>query len=196
MRSPTFMRGSSEPTESWKTICMWRRISFMSLLPSPTSSTPSKVTSPAVGSRSRRRVRPSVDLPQPDSPTRPSVSPRRTSRSTPSTACRYPDVRFRNPCLTGKCFFSPRTLSSTSLPPSGGSGATSGVTVPELTRAPPGLERRGRRSRRASTRLPAHPRHGVAAARSCSDRTRSRNGGQNDTPGASRAGSAPCPGSP
>ena len=26
--SPTLIRGSSEPTESWKTICMWRRISF------------------------------------------------------------------------------------------------------------------------------------------------------------------------
>ena len=88
IRSPTFIRGSSEPTESWKTICMCRRISFIALAESPTRSTPSKVISPSVGSSRRRIVRPSVDLPHPDSPTRPTVSPRRISRSTPSTACR------------------------------------------------------------------------------------------------------------
>ena len=67
--SPTLILGSSEPTESWKTICMCLRISFRDFPLSPTTSTPSKRISPAVGSSSRSSVRPSVDLPQPDSPT-------------------------------------------------------------------------------------------------------------------------------
>ena len=80
------MRGSSEPTESWKMICMSRRFAFSSRRERCVRSVPSKKTWPPVGSISRRIVRPSVDLPQPDSPTSPSVSPRRTARSTPSTA--------------------------------------------------------------------------------------------------------------
>ncbi len=49
-------------------------------------SRPSILMLPSVGSISRRTVRPTVDLPQPDSPTRPSVSPRRIEKLTPSTA--------------------------------------------------------------------------------------------------------------
>src|ERR1051325_11075415 len=64
-----------------------RRLSDrISLLPSFTRSIPSNSTEPAVGSMSRRIIRPVVDLPQPDSPTRPSVSPGMTSNETPLTA--------------------------------------------------------------------------------------------------------------
>ena len=42
---------------------------------------------------SRRSVRPSVDLPQPDSPTRPKISPGVTSKSTSSTAYTSPTWR-------------------------------------------------------------------------------------------------------
>ena len=103
------MRGSSDPTESWKTICMSRaRSPSCPSCESASTSTPSNSISPAVGSISRSSVRPSVDLPQPDSPTSPTVSPRKTSRSTPSTACTWPTVRCSIPLRTGKCFLHAR----------------------------------------------------------------------------------------
>src|SRR3954471_16854761 len=49
-------------------------------------SLPRKNAWPLVGSVSRRRARPRVDLPQPDSPTSPRVSPGKMSSETPSTA--------------------------------------------------------------------------------------------------------------
>ena len=56
-------------------------------------SVPSSLMLPAVGSISRRTVRPTVDLPQPDSPTSPRVSPGRIEKLTPSTANTWPMVR-------------------------------------------------------------------------------------------------------
>ena len=109
IRSPTFIRGSSEPTESWKTICMCRRICFMRV-----GAEPEEVDA-VERDLARRRLdraagacgRASI-LPQPDSPTRPSVSPRRTSRSTSVDRLELAaTVRWRMPCLTGKYFFRP-----------------------------------------------------------------------------------------
>ena len=50
------------------------------------TSSPRKWTEPEVAGMRRRRVRPTVDLPQPDSPTSPSVSFSAISNDTPSTA--------------------------------------------------------------------------------------------------------------
>src|SRR5450756_41816 len=75
-------------------------------------SSPMNSIVPAVGSRSRMMVRPSVDLPHPDSPTRPTVSPFLMSRSTPSTARTWATVLWRTPEETGNHVFSPRTDSS------------------------------------------------------------------------------------
>jgi hypothetical protein len=62
----------------------------------------SKRTVPAVGSTSRIRSRPVVDLPQPLSPTRASVSPRAMVKDTPSTARTAPVTRLRKtPDRTG-----------------------------------------------------------------------------------------------
>ena len=47
------MRGSSEPTESWKMICISRRVSFSSERESAVRSAPSKKICPSVGSISR-----------------------------------------------------------------------------------------------------------------------------------------------
>jgi hypothetical protein len=70
---------------------------------------------PAVGLYSRRRVRPTVDLPQPDSPTRPRVSPRRISKLTSSTALMSPMWRSRTiPLLIGNQTL--RFSTSTRLP--------------------------------------------------------------------------------
>src|SRR5579864_6746625 len=72
-------------------------------------SSPMNSMVPAVGSRRRIMVRPSVDLPQPDSPTSPTVSPFLMSRSTPSTARTCATVLWRTPDDTGNHVFSPRT---------------------------------------------------------------------------------------
>ena len=75
-------------------------------------SVPANSIVPSVISYSRRRHRPSVDLPQPDSPTRPSVSPSRTSKLTPSTAWTRATSRWKMiPCLIGKYFFTSRATS-------------------------------------------------------------------------------------
>src|SRR5450759_3848303 len=75
-------------------------------------SSPMNSIVPAVGSRRRIIVRPSVDLPQPDSPTSPTVSPFLMSRSTPSTARTWATVLWRMPEETGNHVFSPRTDTS------------------------------------------------------------------------------------
>src|ERR1700760_3953036 len=67
-------------------ICISRRRRLSSPPRSESTSLSSNLTSPRVGSMSRRRQRPTVDLPQPDSPTSPKVSPRNISNVTPSTA--------------------------------------------------------------------------------------------------------------
>src|SRR5487761_182852 len=72
-------------------------------------SSPMNSIVPAVGSRRRIMVRPSVDLPQPDSPTRPTVSPFLMSRSTPSTAWTCATVLWRTPEVMGNHVLSPRT---------------------------------------------------------------------------------------
>ena len=76
-------------------------------------SLPANSMVPPVGSSSRNRVRPAVDLPQPDSPTSPTVSPGHRLRSIPSTA-----LTGASTCLMsvwrycGKCFCSPVILKS------------------------------------------------------------------------------------
>jgi hypothetical protein len=82
----TDWRGSRLDSGSWKIICMRRRARRIFSPLSERTSVPSKMISPAVGSTSRSRPRPSVDLPQPDSPTSPYVSPALMDRETPSTA--------------------------------------------------------------------------------------------------------------
>ena len=75
--SPTRIRGSSEPTESWKMICMSRR-AVLQLRPRDADQVDARRrrSRPRSARSARISVRPSVDLPQPDSPTSPSVSPR------------------------------------------------------------------------------------------------------------------------
>jgi hypothetical protein len=67
-------------------------------------SEPLSLMLPAVGSISRRTVRPTVVLPQPDSPTSPSVSPGRIEKLTPSTANTRPAARRNIPFWIVKCF--------------------------------------------------------------------------------------------
>src|SRR5437773_2132987 len=81
------MRGLSEANGSWKTICIERRCGRSSVLPRWVMSRPLRRMLPLVGSTSRRMLRATVDLPQPDSPTSPSVSPMPSVKLTPSTAC-------------------------------------------------------------------------------------------------------------
>ena len=90
-------------------ICISRRSARSSDVPIERTSLPSNLTSPAVGSMSRRIVRPVVVLPQPDSPTRPSVSPGATSNETSFTALTAPTCRANTPFLIGKCFSRFRT---------------------------------------------------------------------------------------
>ena len=89
-------RGFRAAYESWNTICMRGRRRRSARSGVRVMSVPSKLMLPAVGSVSRSRQRPRVDLPQPDSPTSPSVSPARTASDTSSTArstCRRPSGR-------------------------------------------------------------------------------------------------------
>ena len=109
----TVMRGSSEPTESWKMICIVAARAPCSSRRRELASGRCRRTrsSPAVGSISRSSVRPSVDLPQPDSPTRPSVSPRaRPAGRRRRRPARAPTVRRSSPACTGKYFLTPRRL--------------------------------------------------------------------------------------
>src|SRR5262245_23101186 len=84
---------------------------------------------PAVGSISRRAVRPTVDLPQPDSPTRPRVSPRLIVKLTPSTAKTVPTRRCKSPFRIGKYFLRSRTSSTIAL--------GSGIAIPIKFARPP-----------------------------------------------------------
>ena len=74
-------------------ICMSRRRRRNSEPFAFTRSTPSKSTTPEVGSMRRRMSRPRVLLPEPDSPTKPSVSPSWISSETSSTARTSPARR-------------------------------------------------------------------------------------------------------
>ena len=67
-------------------ICIWRRRKRIWLASSVSSSSPSSLTEPDVGSISRSTDLAVVVLPQPDSPTRDKVSPRASVNETPSTA--------------------------------------------------------------------------------------------------------------
>ena len=84
---PTRLRGFSEDAGSWKTICTSRRSGPAPRRPRWVMSCPWKRMAPPVGSSSRRMLRASVVLPQPDSPTNPSVSPSCSASDTSSTAC-------------------------------------------------------------------------------------------------------------
>src|SRR5579864_1723784 len=75
---------------------------------------PSKITSPDVGSSSRKTQRPIVVLPEPLSPTSPSVSPRRMANDTPSTALTSATWREKTPAVTGKYLRTSRTSRRTS----------------------------------------------------------------------------------
>ena len=102
--SPMGMRGFNEAYGSWKMICILRRMALREPERIVIMFSPSKVTSPEVGSIRRRMERPTVVLPQPDSPTSPRVSPFLTVKLTLSTACTCATVRWRSPPRTGKYF--------------------------------------------------------------------------------------------
>ena len=70
----TDCRGSSDPSGSWKTICIRRRATRSGSGLSSAMFSRSKITEPSVGSVSRRMPRPRVVFPHSDSPTRPYVS--------------------------------------------------------------------------------------------------------------------------
>src|SRR5713101_120593 len=105
MIEPTVIRGLSDAYGSWKMICISFRSARSDRLSSVVTFFPWKVTSPDVGSISRRIDRPVVDFPQPDSPTSPSVSPFMMSKDTSSTACTRATSRENKPPRIGKYFF-------------------------------------------------------------------------------------------
>jgi hypothetical protein len=82
----TRMRGSSDPTGSWNTICTLRRQLRSSLPESSVTSTPSNRIRPLVAVRRRLTIHPNVVFPEPDSPINPRVSPGAIESDTPSTA--------------------------------------------------------------------------------------------------------------
>ena len=88
MMSRTRMRGFIDENGSWKMNCMRRRMARSCSPFIAARSWPSSRMRPSVGSVSRIRHLPVVDLPQPDSPTRLKVWPRGTDSETPSTARR------------------------------------------------------------------------------------------------------------
>ena len=65
---------------------LWRRISINCFSDSPRTSSPSIITSPAVGSTSRDRQRTMVDFPDPERPMMTKISPSRTSNVTSHAA--------------------------------------------------------------------------------------------------------------
>ncbi len=95
------MRGFRDPAGSWKMICISLRSVLRAAPEAEKTSTPSKVTVPAVAGMSRRIVLPTVVLPQPDSPTSPSVSPLLMWNEMSLTALTCPAVSWRSPDLTG-----------------------------------------------------------------------------------------------
>ena len=109
MRSNTLMRGSSEPTGSWKTTWICGRSRRTAPPPRCVMSVPSSLMLPAVGSIRRRMMRARVVLPEPDSPTRPTASPGPMSRSTSVTALTRPLPRWP---LTSNSLTRPRTSTS------------------------------------------------------------------------------------
>src|SRR5579859_2265605 len=98
-------------------ICISRRRSFSWRLLASKMLLPSKVTVPLVAGISRKMVRPTVVLPQPDSPTRPRVSPGWMLKLTFSTACTQATTRCSKPPRTGK--YLTRFFTSTRLWPFG-----------------------------------------------------------------------------
>ena len=103
--------GSNDEYGSWNTICACRRIRPNDPF---AIGSPSKKTSPDVGSSRRRARRPSVDLPDPDSPTRPSVSPGWIVTDAADTACTWPRTRRSTPSRTGNNFVTERSSRSVS----------------------------------------------------------------------------------
>ena len=101
MICPTVLRGLSDENGSWKMICISRRRACIWFREFPRMLRPWKKISPAVGSSSRRMVRPKVVLPQPDSPTRPSGFPASMVRLTPSTALTDATCRISTPPRIG-----------------------------------------------------------------------------------------------
>lgn len=101
MMSATVMRGLRELYGSWKmSFIFWRahvRSSPLSLV----KSSPSRMTSPEVGSVRRKMHLPVVDFPQPDSPTMAKVSPRWTSKEASSSACTQASDLLKTPFLIG-----------------------------------------------------------------------------------------------
>src|SRR5262245_35095464 len=113
---PTRLRGLRLAYGSWKTIISSRRIGRISARLRCEMSRPSKMISPAVGSRRRMMQRAIVDLPQPDSPTTPSVSRGFTSNEMSSTAFTVATSFWKMiPRVTGKYFLRFLTSSSASL---------------------------------------------------------------------------------
>src|SRR5262245_8098014 len=114
MIEPTVILGFSDAYGSWKMICISFRSARSERLSSAVTLRPWKLTSPDVGSISRRIERPVVDLPQPDSPTRPSVSPAMMSNDTSSTAWTRATSRENSPPRIGKYFLRFLTFSKAS----------------------------------------------------------------------------------
>ena len=100
--APTVMRGLSEANGSWKMICMLRRMARRLLLSRPSTSWPSKLISPSLGSIRRSTQRPVVDLPQPDSPTSPSVSPGCDVERNAVDRVHAPDLARQKPAVNRK----------------------------------------------------------------------------------------------
>ncbi len=60
-----------------------------------TTSMPSRVASPEVGSSSPQSMRITVDLPEPFGPRKPKIAPRGIWKETESTAVNFPNLRVR-----------------------------------------------------------------------------------------------------
>jgi hypothetical protein len=101
MMSLMGIRGLSDPTGSWKMICIRRRSCLSSRPFFSKIFWPPSVAEPEVGGWSWIRVLPRVDLPQPDSPTSPKTSPAYASNETSSTAFTSPILRRRMPPRIG-----------------------------------------------------------------------------------------------
>src|SRR4051794_7637228 len=181
MALPTVSRGSRDAYGSWKTICISCRNGWRFLRDIPTSSVPLYFTDPAVGVRSCRTHRATVDLPEPLSPTRPNVWPLGMEKLTLDTACTTALMTLA-PCsdLIGKTLTRSTTSSAGTLPARSpfNCGATAftrrllGGAVPrrEHTRSPGrGVDRaRGCRRRRPRGRTGnAAGTHSPTAVASC-----------------------------
>ena len=101
----TVFLGLKEEWGSWKIICIFLLISFISESENLQMSLPSHNTSPSVGSTRRRIALATVVFPDPDSPTKPKESPPLMKKDIPSTALTFPLWPPMNLFLRGKYFF-------------------------------------------------------------------------------------------